>query len=228
MIKGVRKRWTQIDIIFIFALSFSLIVLMIPSVLGGQCNDVDGALYEQVAFIERYKIFKSRRDTGGRVKVVSEISGRQSFDESDHKIKEQGILKKNLSGKDPRSGIETLIRRAAEVYNVPDAMIKAIIRTESDFNRDAISPQGAQGLMQLMPATASMIQVNDPFDPEQNVTGGTGLIRRYLDKYGSIKKCLIAYNAGPLYVERGVKIPSETANYIKNVFHHYIYYKKNR
>ena len=120
---------------------------------------------------------------------------------------------------------ETIIRHASEIHNVPDAVIKAIIHVESGFNPGAISPKGAQGLMQLMPATASMINVKDPFDPEQSITGGTGLIRRYLNEYGSIKKCLIAYNAGPAYANRGGIIPAETRSYIKNVFRYYKYYE---
>ena len=97
---------------------------------------------------------------------------------------------------------DSLIRGAASRYRLPPALIKAVIRAESDFVVNAISPKGAQGLMQLMPGTANDIGVENAFDPEANILGGAMLLRRYLDEFRSIKKTLIAYNAGPEWVRR--------------------------
>lgn len=118
-----------------------------------------------------------------------------------------------------------LIQKASGAYDLPPALIKAIIRAESAFVEDAVSPKGAQGLMQLMPATASEIGVRNAFDPGANILGGSRLIRRYLNEFGSLKKALIAYNAGPQWVRKRRGIPKETRTYIIRVIGFYRFYK---
>ncbi|HHT97516.1 MAG TPA: lytic transglycosylase domain-containing protein, partial [Clostridiales bacterium] len=93
-------------------------------------------------------------------------------------------------------------------------------KAESDFRLDVVSKSGAQGVMQLMPATAKYLGVNDPFDPEQNIMGGSKYIKELLDKYdGDTKLALAAYNAGSNNVAKYGGIPpfKETQNYVKNV-----------
>ena len=119
----------------------------------------------------------------------------------------------------------SLIQKASGAYNLPPALIKAIIRAESAFVEDAVSPKGAQGLMQLMPATANEIGVQNAFDPGANILGGSSLIRRYLNEFGSLKKALIAYNAGPRWVRKKKGIPKETRIYITRVIGFYRFYK---
>lgn len=119
----------------------------------------------------------------------------------------------------------SLIQKASGAYNLPPALIKAIIRAESAFVKDAVSPKGAQGLMQLMPATANEIGVQNAFDPGANILGGSSLIRRYLNEFGSLKKALIAYNAGPRWVRKRKGIPKETRIYITRVIGFYRFYK---
>lgn len=116
--------------------------------------------------------------------------------------------------------LDDIIDRAASRYGVDQELIRAVIRTESGFDPDAISPVGAQGLMQLMPETAKELGVSDPLDAEQNVMGGTRYLRRLLDRYdGDLDRALAAYNWGMGNVERrGMEqMPQETRNYLAKV-----------
>jgi soluble lytic murein transglycosylase-like protein len=120
------------------------------------------------------------------------------------------------------------IRRAARAHRVDPLLIKAIIKTESDFNPYAVSSQGAQGLMQLMPGTARDLHVRDPFDARQNIYGGTRYIKQLLDSYqGNLALSLAAYNAGPGRVKNG-RIPAipETVAYVKKVMRLYRAYRR--
>lgn len=117
--------------------------------------------------------------------------------------------------------IERSIHKAARRYGLPPGLLKGVIRAESNFEVNAVSRAGAQGLMQLMPATAKALGVEDPFDIEQNIDGGARYLRQMLDSFGgNVKVALAAYNAGPGAVERyGGQIPpyQETAHYINRV-----------
>ncbi|MEE4112092.1 MAG: lytic transglycosylase domain-containing protein [Desulfobacteraceae bacterium] len=116
--------------------------------------------------------------------------------------------------------IADAIKRAARRYNLPEKLIAGVIQAESNYQVDAVSPAGAQGLMQLMPATAREMGVDDPFDVRQNIDGGAGYLRRMLDRFGGdVRLALAAYNAGPGTVEKfngNVPYP-ETQNYIERV-----------
>ena len=116
--------------------------------------------------------------------------------------------------------IEKSITQAAAKYNLPCKLIKAVIKAESNFDAKAISSAGAQGLMQLMPATAEELGVKNPFDIAQNVDGGSRYLRKMLDRFnGEVKLALAAYNAGPGTVEKyDGNVPyRETQNYVKRV-----------
>ena len=119
-----------------------------------------------------------------------------------------------------------LIHKASKRYNLPTALIKAVIHAESAFANDAISKKGAQGLMQLMPDTAAEIGVHNAFDPSANILGGSRLLRKYLDEFRSLKKTLIAYNAGPTWVRKRKGMPKETKVYIKRVIKYYHIYRR--
>jgi soluble lytic murein transglycosylase-like protein len=112
-----------------------------------------------------------------------------------------------------------LIEEAAGKTGLPGELISAVMETESGFRPDAVSPAGAQGLMQLMPGTARALGVDDPYDPRQNVLGGAEYLRRQLGHFGTVEKALAAYNAGPAAVEQYGGIPpfSETQNYVRRV-----------
>ena len=134
------------------------------------------------------------------------------------------LLKKNLDKWDK------LILRAADLYQVNPALIKAIILIESGMNPKAKSHAGAQGLMQLMPATARGLGVNDPYDPQENVFGGSAYIRKQLDRFGSHRLALAAYNAGPGNVDKYGGIPPfrETRLYVDLVMKYYTHFAVER
>ena len=112
------------------------------------------------------------------------------------------------------------ILEAAHLYQVHPDLIRAVIQTESAGDPRALSHKGAQGLMQLMPATASWLRLSDPFDPRQNILGGTCYLRFLLDAYrGDLTLALAAYNAGEAAVlrHRGVPPYRETQQYLSRV-----------
>jgi soluble lytic murein transglycosylase-like protein len=125
---------------------------------------------------------------------------------------------------------DDLIARASERYRVDSALIKAIIKAESNFNHRAVSPVGAQGLMQLMPSTAASLQVKDSFHPETNIDGGVRYIRYLMNLFnGNLPLVLAAYNAGENAVMRhNNRIPPypETQTYVKRVLNYFDGYSK--
>jgi len=123
------------------------------------------------------------------------------------------------------------INRCAARYRLDPNLVRAVIRAESDFNRHAVSRRGAQGLMQLMPATARELRVADPFNARQNIDGGTRYLRTLLDMFdGNMTLALAAYNAGPTLVRKIRKVPSfpETVLYVKRVLSFYEDYGDRR
>jgi hypothetical protein len=119
-----------------------------------------------------------------------------------------------------RSNYDSIIRRVALYHGVDPDLVKGIIHVESQYNPMARSPKGAMGLMQLMPETASLLGVNDPWDPNENIAGGTKFISYLIKRYnGDLTKALAAYNAGPGAVDQYHGIPpyQETQDYVKSV-----------
>jgi len=118
------------------------------------------------------------------------------------------------------SQYDELIMKASGKYNVEPALVKAIIKAESNFNHRAVSRKGAKGLMQLMPATAASLQVRDSFHPENNIEGGVKYVRYLLNFFnGNLPLALAAYNAGENAVLRYGGIPPyrETQTYVRRV-----------
>lgn len=114
----------------------------------------------------------------------------------------------------------SIIHEKAETYDIDPSLIKAVIETESNWNSSAISRKGAMGLMQLMPSTASDMNVHNPFNPEENIEGGTKYLRYLLERFkGDLTLALAAYNAGPNAVEKYGFIPpyTETRQYVSKV-----------
>jgi soluble lytic murein transglycosylase len=118
---------------------------------------------------------------------------------------------------------DALIAYMAHTYGVDPALVKAVVAAESNFDVDAISHAGAQGLMQLMPGTAETLGVQAPLEPVENLKGGVKYLREMLDRYGDVSRALAAYNAGPTAVDRYNGIPPypETETYVTRVLNYY-------
>jgi soluble lytic murein transglycosylase len=137
-------------------------------------------------------------------------------------IKEKKVFSSQVYS--PKS-FDSHIRKAAAKYDVSYPLVKAIIKAESDFNPRAVSRKGALGLMQLMPENIKAMNIDDPFDPMENIFGGTRYFREMLDRFdGQLPLSLAAYNAGPTAVERyNNSIPpyKETEAYVERVLKFY-------
>ncbi|MFH1139073.1 MAG: lytic transglycosylase domain-containing protein [Pseudomonadota bacterium] len=119
--------------------------------------------------------------------------------------------------------MDAIVERAAQENELDPELIRAVIKTESAFDHQALSGAGAMGLMQLMPGTARDLGVDDPFDPAQNVSGGSRYLRQMLDRYsGDLTKALAAYNWGPGALDRSTGTwPDETQRYVELVTKRY-------
>lgn len=130
----------------------------------------------------------------------------------------------SLEGSPSAPDLNQLVNAASAAYHLDPDLVNSVILAESGFNAQAVSPKGAQGLMQLMPGTAWRLGVTNPFNPQANVEGGTRYLRQLLERYNfDLLKALAAYNAGPQRVEqyRGVPPYRETRAYITRVVRDY-------
>jgi len=121
----------------------------------------------------------------------------------------------------------SIIEQASSRFGVAATLIKAVIKTESDFDHRAVSDKGAKGLMQLMPSTADAMDVKNPYDPQENIFGGTRYLSQLLARFKDMRKALAAYNAGPDLVEKYQGVPPipETRSFVQKVMSYYQRYK---
>ena len=132
------------------------------------------------------------------------------------------LLRKNASN----FCFEQYIKEASYMYDLDPLLLKAIIKHESNFNPYAVSYKGAMGLMQLMPETARLLKISDPWDPRENILAGARYYRILLDRFhGDHYKALLAYHAGPEAVKRG-HIPRESFRYARKVLRTWRKYKR--
>jgi len=124
---------------------------------------------------------------------------------------------------------DPIIDEAAQRHGLSRALIKAVIKAESNFNPEAVSKKGALGLMQIMPQNLQPLDVSDPFNPRQNIMGGSRYLREMLERFNkNLQLALAAYNAGPGAVEQYRSIPPfpETRDYIHKVMSYYSVFRK--
>jgi soluble lytic murein transglycosylase-like protein len=141
--------------------------------------------------------------------------------------KAERIMKTDTAGIQERSAgtsesgdFDGIVVNKAAKYKIDPSLVHAVIKTESNGDPYAVSRKGAMGLMQLMPGTADDLEVRNPFDPEENIEGGTRYLRYLIEKFGGdLTLALAAYNAGPTLVEKRGSVPeiSETKRYVKKV-----------
>jgi soluble lytic murein transglycosylase-like protein len=134
-----------------------------------------------------------------------------------------------LKGKQYIVNYDKIIHKAAKQFSVDSNLIKAIIMAESSFDPDAISESGAQGLMQLMPPTAGDMKVNNPFDPEENIFGGTKYLSLLLKKFKQDKRLAVAaYNIGPAVISNHNSVPPipKTRRFVEKVMKYYMEFRK--
>ncbi|HYA11979.1 MAG TPA: lytic transglycosylase domain-containing protein [Thermodesulfovibrionales bacterium] len=140
-------------------------------------------------------------------------------------IKEKAGTASSQQSSDSRDYKDTIdyhsiVHEKATKYNLDPLLVKAVIKTESNWNERAVSRKGAMGLMQLMPSTANDMNVRNPFNPEENIEGGVKYLRYLLERFnGELTLALAAYNAGPKWVEKFGVIPpiTETKQYVNKV-----------
>ncbi len=134
-------------------------------------------------------------------------------------------------GTSPKStgGLEEIIKVASQKYRIPESLIRAVIKQESNFDQTAVSNKGAMGLMQIMPDTAKLLGVEDAFNAEENIFGGTRYLRELINVYeGNLNKALAAYNAGPGRVGEDIPDIPETKKFIQSVLDYYDTFSNHR
>jgi soluble lytic murein transglycosylase-like protein len=129
----------------------------------------------------------------------------------------------------PPARIQKLVEASARAHEIDPLLVQSVIKVESNYNHYAVSPKGAEGLMQLMPETARSLGVGNSFDPAQNIEAGVKYLKYLQGLYGDDRLALAAYNAGPKAVDKYKWIPpySETRDYVDRVGEHYRAAKKS-
>jgi Transglycosylase SLT domain len=173
----------------------------------------DGASFVDVptAEIEHFEVAPAEDISGSRLPASGNIAKSPLL---------ANPARSGASGLNGASNLDDLVNSASGRYRLDPDLVNSVIKAESGFNTRAVSPKGAQGLMQLMPGTASQLGVPNAFDPQANVEGGAKYLRELLERYDfDLVKALAAYNAGPQRVEQFGGVPPyyETRVYVARV-----------
>lgn len=159
---------------------------------------------------------------------VIELSSTRGGAAKPTKVKPRRIVMPEPGAAKRATRYDNYIREAARLYRIPEALIRAVIKVESNFDPRSVSPANAHGLMQLLPSTAERMMVNDIFDPRQNILGGTRYLRILANTFnGNLQLTVAGYNAGERAVARYGGIPpyEETQNYVVSVLSLYEAYR---
>jgi soluble lytic murein transglycosylase-like protein len=162
-----------------------------------------------------YYYFSNKDDMNSLVSLGNRINNQSRIN--------RPLARSKLSAQE----LEPWVKWASQNHNIPPALIKAVIKVESNFNPAATSPKGARGLMQLMPGTAEQLQVADPYDIQENIRGGTRYLGMLLQKFNNnLPMALAAYNAGSQRVQRCQGIPpiKETRGFVRDVCTNFLQY----
>ncbi|MBW0435092.1 lytic transglycosylase domain-containing protein [Leptospira yasudae] len=163
------------------------------------------------------RIPASQQDFDSILKAAQEKTAEPNLQTESWRRDSRGDLK----GVEPT--LAEIIRKESEKNHLDPSLVQSVIKAESGFKANAVSPKGAIGLMQLMPSTANLLGVDDPSDPAENVAGGTKFLSDLLSKYKNLDHALAAYNAGPGAVDKYGGIPpyKETQKYVEKVKKYY-------
>jgi len=191
--------------------------------LAGTIPTASADIYQ---FVDENGVVHFTNVSGGRVKKPSKIISENRITASPSATPSRGGNKENHSRRTEGIPVSyvNIINDACSRFGVDPSLVHAIVKVESDFNPFAISRKGATGLMQLMPQTATTMNVRNTFSPDENVEGGVKYLRYLLDRYeGNISLALAAYNAGETAVKKWGTIPpfKETQDYVKKILQIY-------
>ncbi|GAB4294187.1 MAG: lytic transglycosylase domain-containing protein [Myxococcota bacterium] len=191
-------------------------------------TDKDGNI--EFTNVPKHKFFKPLNSTlsSNRSQQFTRRTAPSENANDNNSFRHRGEVSLSKIAKEIKKYYPTM-KEASRLYKIPVSLIKAVIYAESAWDKDAVSPAGAQGLMQLMPATAKELGVTDPFDPYQNIMGGTLHLRRLANLFdGDVVLMIAGYNAGHNLVARLGKVPNipETIDYTRKVLKMYRRFKQ--
>jgi len=186
-------------------------------------------IFTLIGGVSGVSLFNSRKPAGtlNKISTISKIANSRTLSkEYDYAKIQSGFV--SIGRKKAERLLHPIVIQTASLHQVDPALVKAIIMAESGYNARAISKKGAKGLMQLMPATAHALGVEDAFNPKQNISGGVRYFKKLVTQFdGDVELALAAYNAGSRNVRHYQGIPpfKATRYYIKKVFKYYEIYK---
>lgn len=191
-------------------------IFLLVAMLLASASEIRADIYRYDSADGVIYFTNSRMNAKGRV-VVREPKPRQS-------TAADAAQKSGKNSAADKAAYHSIVEEKAKQHDMDPQLVKAVIKAESNWNAGAVSNKGAQGLMQLMPSTASLLGVVNPFDPVQNIDGGIRYLKHLLGKFGgNLTLALAAYNAGPKLVEKKGGVPSipETVAYVRKVLAYY-------